>query len=61
MVRLNKEIEKEKNKSADLEHRLQDIEHSRDDIENKNKLLEQEILDSIKSMNQPETKSDQKK
>ncbi|XP_060107068.1 rho GTPase-activating protein 25 [Heteronotia binoei] len=58
VVRLNKEIEKEKNKSADLEHKLQDIEHSRNDIENKNKLIEQEILDSVKSMNQPETKSE---
>ncbi|XP_077162186.1 rho GTPase-activating protein 25 isoform X2 [Paroedura picta] len=57
VVRLNKEIEKEKTKSAELEHKLQDIEHYRDDIENKNKLLEQEILDSMKSTNQPETKS----
>lgn len=58
MVRLSNEIEKEKNKSAELEHKLQDIEHSRDEIENKNRLLEQEILDSIKSMNQPETKNE---
>ncbi|XP_048339105.1 rho GTPase-activating protein 25-like, partial [Sphaerodactylus townsendi] len=50
VVRLNEEIEKEKNKSADLERKLQDIECSRDDTENKNKLLEQEILDSMKSM-----------
>ncbi|XP_015276562.1 PREDICTED: rho GTPase-activating protein 25 [Gekko japonicus] len=61
VVRLNKEIEKEKNKSADLEHKLWDIEYSRDDIENKNKHLEQEILNSIKSTSQPETKSEQRK
>ncbi|XP_054853927.1 rho GTPase-activating protein 25 [Eublepharis macularius] len=52
VVRLNQEIEKEKSKFADLERKLQNIEHSRDDIEDKNKLLEQELLDSMKSRNQ---------
>ncbi|KAJ6653134.1 hypothetical protein lerEdw1_010096 [Lerista edwardsae] len=52
VVRLNEEIEREKNKFADLECRLQDVERSREDVEKKNKLLE----DSIKSMSQAATK-----
>lgn len=52
VVRLNEEVEREKNKFADLECRLQDVERSREDVEKKNKLLE----DSIKSMSQAATK-----
>ncbi|XP_066495465.1 rho GTPase-activating protein 25 [Tiliqua scincoides] len=54
VVRLNKEIEREKNKFVELECRLQDVERSREDVEKKNKLLE----DSIKSMSQAATKGD---
>lgn len=57
MVRLSEELEKEKQKFAQLECQLQNIERSRDDVEMKNKLLEQKISDSIKSMSQSELKT----
>ncbi|XP_053125177.1 rho GTPase-activating protein 25 isoform X3 [Hemicordylus capensis] len=48
VVRLNKEIEKEKEKIAELESKLQNVECSCGNVEEKNKLLE----DSLKSMSQ---------
>ncbi|XP_034976532.1 rho GTPase-activating protein 25 isoform X2 [Zootoca vivipara] len=54
VVKLNKEIEKEKNRFAELESKLQGVERSQADVEKKNKLLE----NSIKSMIQSATKSD---
>ncbi|XP_061448439.1 rho GTPase-activating protein 25 isoform X2 [Rhineura floridana] len=54
VVRLNEEIEKEKSKFAELESKFQNIKCSQVDTEKKNKLLE----DSIKSMNQPASKTE---
>ncbi|CAI5783430.1 GTPase-activating 25 [Podarcis lilfordi] len=54
VVRLNKEIEEEKNRFTELESKLQSVERSQADVEKKNKLLE----NSIKSMIQSATKTD---
>ncbi|XP_050795943.1 rho GTPase-activating protein 25 isoform X1 [Gopherus flavomarginatus] len=56
VVRLNEEIEKEKKKFAALELKLQNVERSREDVEKRNKVLEQEIQDFIKSMSGPRDK-----
>ncbi|XP_007065540.2 rho GTPase-activating protein 25 isoform X1 [Chelonia mydas] len=56
VVRLNEEIEKEKKKFAALELKLQNVERSREDIEKRNKVLEQEIQDFMKSMSDPRDK-----
>ncbi|XP_065254287.1 rho GTPase-activating protein 25 isoform X3 [Emys orbicularis] len=56
VVRLNEEIEKEKKKFAVLELKLQNVERSREDIEKRNKVLEQEIQDFVKSMSNPRDK-----
>uniref|UniRef100_A0A8C3S7R7 Rho GTPase-activating protein 24 n=1 Tax=Chelydra serpentina TaxID=8475 RepID=A0A8C3S7R7_CHESE len=50
VVRLNEEIEKEKKKFVVLELKLQNVERSREDVEKRNKVLEQEIQDFVKSM-----------
>ncbi|XP_039382255.1 rho GTPase-activating protein 25 isoform X1 [Mauremys reevesii] len=56
VVRLNEEIEKEKKKFAALELKLQNVERSREDVEKRNKVLEQEIQDFVKSMSDPRDK-----
>uniref|UniRef100_A0A8C0JDV3 Rho GTPase-activating protein 24 n=1 Tax=Chelonoidis abingdonii TaxID=106734 RepID=A0A8C0JDV3_CHEAB len=56
VVRLNEEIEKEKKKFAVLELKLQNVERSREDVEKRNKVLEQEIQDFVKSMSNPRDK-----
>uniref|UniRef100_A0A8D0L6C8 Rho GTPase-activating protein 24 n=1 Tax=Sphenodon punctatus TaxID=8508 RepID=A0A8D0L6C8_SPHPU len=57
VVRLNEEIEREKKKFAALELELQNVEHSREDVEKRNKVLEQEFQDFVKSMGQSNAKS----
>ncbi|XP_019369878.1 PREDICTED: rho GTPase-activating protein 25 [Gavialis gangeticus] len=57
VVRLNEELENEKKKSAALELKLRNEERSREDVEKRNKVLEQEIQDFVKSMSNPEAKS----
>ncbi|KYO44418.1 rho GTPase-activating protein 25 isoform B [Alligator mississippiensis] len=49
VVRLNEELENEKKKFAALELKLQNVERSREDVEKRNKVLEQEIQDFVKS------------
>ncbi|TFJ99759.1 DDB1- and CUL4-associated factor 8 [Platysternon megacephalum] len=56
VVRLNEEIEKEKKKFAVLELKLQNVERSREDVEKRNKVLEQEIQNFVKSMSNPRDK-----
>uniref|UniRef100_A0A8C3S5V6 Rho GTPase activating protein 25 n=1 Tax=Chelydra serpentina TaxID=8475 RepID=A0A8C3S5V6_CHESE len=55
VVRLNEEIEKEKKKFVVLELKLQNVERSREDVEKRNKVLEQEIQDFVKSMKRDKT------
>ncbi|CAH2274770.1 rho GTPase-activating 25 [Pelobates cultripes] len=50
VVKLNEELEKEKNKRMALEIALQNVERSRDDAEIRNKLLEKEIQGFVKAM-----------
>ncbi|KFW11482.1 Rho GTPase-activating protein 25, partial [Eurypyga helias] len=49
VVRLNKDIEREKKKSEELELKLMNVERSREDMEKKNKMLEEEIKNLSKS------------
>lgn len=53
MVRLNEELEKEKKKSAALEINLRNVERSREDVERRNKTLEEEVKEFVKSMKEP--------
>lgn len=53
MVRLNEELEKEKKKSAALEISLRNVERSREDVERRNKTLEEEVKEFVKSMKEP--------
>ncbi|XP_007476339.1 rho GTPase-activating protein 25 isoform X1 [Monodelphis domestica] len=48
VVRLNKEMEQEKKKLADLEISFQNMEHSRQDLEKRNKILEEELKEYAK-------------
>ncbi|XP_044519519.1 rho GTPase-activating protein 25 isoform X2 [Gracilinanus agilis] len=48
VVRLNKEMEQEKKKLADLEISFQNMEHSRQDLEKRNKVLEEELKEYAK-------------
>ncbi|NWW84075.1 RHG25 protein, partial [Rhynochetos jubatus] len=48
VVRLNKDIEREKKKSEELELKLMNVERSREDMEKKNKMLEEEIKNLAK-------------
>ncbi|KAF6102110.1 Rho GTPase activating protein 25 [Phyllostomus discolor] len=50
VVRLNEELEKEKKKSAALEISLRNVERSREDVERRNKTLEEEVKEFVKSM-----------
>ncbi|XP_032208204.1 rho GTPase-activating protein 25 isoform X3 [Mustela erminea] len=53
VVRLNEELEKEKKKSAALEISLRNVERSREDVERRNKALEEEVKEFVKSMKEP--------
>jgi hypothetical protein len=58
VVRLNEELEKEKKKSAALEISLRNMERTREDVERRNKVLEEEVKEFVKSMKEPKTKTD---
>lgn len=53
VVRLSEELEKEKNRSAALEISLRNVERSREDVEKRNKALEEEVKEFVKSMKEP--------
>ncbi|XP_036986819.2 rho GTPase-activating protein 25 isoform X1 [Artibeus jamaicensis] len=53
VVRLNEELEKEKKKSAALEISLRNVERSLEDVERRNKTLEEEVKEFVKSMKEP--------
>lgn len=55
MVRLSEELEKEKKNSAALEISLRNVERSREDVERRNKVLEEEVKEFVKSMKEPKT------
>lgn len=52
VVKLNEDLEKEKNQRKALEITLQNMERSRDDAEKRNKHLEQEIQGFVRAMSQ---------
>ncbi|MEE6513704.1 hypothetical protein FKM82_021479 [Ascaphus truei] len=52
VVRLNEDLEKERNTRAALEMKLQNIECSRDDAEKRNKHLEKEIQGFVRAMSE---------
>ncbi|XP_042539006.1 rho GTPase-activating protein 25 isoform X1 [Dipodomys spectabilis] len=58
VVRLNEELESEKKKFAALEISLRNVERSREDVERRNKVLEEEVKEFVKSMKEPKTKTD---
>ncbi|XP_053574176.1 rho GTPase-activating protein 25 isoform X2 [Bombina bombina] len=58
VVKLNEELEKERNTRAALEIKLRNIERSRDDAEKRNKRLEEEIQGFVKAMSKAGTKSE---
>ncbi|XP_004849993.1 rho GTPase-activating protein 25 [Heterocephalus glaber] len=55
VVRLNEELEKEKKKFGALEISLRNVERSREDVERRNKVLEDEVKEFVKSMKEPKT------
>ncbi|XP_022422269.1 rho GTPase-activating protein 25-like isoform X2 [Delphinapterus leucas] len=55
VVRLSEELEKEKKKSAALEISLRNVERSREDVERRNKALEEDVKEFVKSMKEPKT------
>ncbi|XP_017819748.4 rho GTPase-activating protein 25 isoform X1 [Callithrix jacchus] len=55
VVRLNEELEKEKKKFAALEISLHNVERSREDVEKRNKALEEEVKEFVKSMKESKT------
>uniref|UniRef100_A0A8C9HC77 Rho GTPase activating protein 25 n=1 Tax=Piliocolobus tephrosceles TaxID=591936 RepID=A0A8C9HC77_9PRIM len=57
VVRLNEELEKEKKKFAALEISLRNMERSREDVEKRNKALEEEVKEFVKSMKEPKTEA----
>lgn len=57
MVRLNEELERERKKFAALEISLRNVERSREDVEKRNKVLEEEVKEFVKSMKKPETET----
>ncbi|KAM3925673.1 rho GTPase-activating protein 25 [Leptodactylus fuscus] len=56
VVKLNEDLEKERNQRKALEITLQNMERSRDDAERRNKHLEQEIQGFVRAMSQAGTK-----
>uniref|UniRef100_A0A096MX56 Rho GTPase activating protein 25 n=1 Tax=Papio anubis TaxID=9555 RepID=A0A096MX56_PAPAN len=57
VVRLNEELENEKKKFAALEISLRNMERSREDVEKRNKALEEEVKEFVKSMKEPKTEA----
>uniref|UniRef100_H0VYE9 Rho GTPase activating protein 25 n=1 Tax=Cavia porcellus TaxID=10141 RepID=H0VYE9_CAVPO len=55
VVKLNEELEKEKKKFAALEISLRNVERSREDVERRNRVLEEEVKEFVKSMKEPKT------
>lgn len=55
VVRLNEELENEKKKSAALEISLRNVERCREDVEKRNKVLEEEVKEFVKSIKEPKT------
>ncbi|KAM5227235.1 rho GTPase-activating protein 25 isoform 2-T2 [Ctenodactylus gundi] len=55
VVRLNEELEIQKKKFAALEISLRNVERSREDVEKRNKVLEEEVKEFVKSMKEPKT------
>uniref|UniRef100_A0A8C6BRT8 Rho GTPase activating protein 25 n=1 Tax=Monodon monoceros TaxID=40151 RepID=A0A8C6BRT8_MONMO len=55
VVRLSEELEKEKKKSAALEISLRNVERSREDVERRNKALEEDVKEFVKSIKEPKT------
>ncbi|XP_042636775.1 rho GTPase-activating protein 25 [Orycteropus afer afer] len=55
VVRLNEELEKEKKKFAALEISFRNVERSREDVEKRNKVLEEEVKEFVKSMKEPKS------
>ncbi|XP_076990555.1 rho GTPase-activating protein 25 isoform X2 [Tamandua tetradactyla] len=55
VVRLNEELETEKKKFTALEISLRNVERSREDVEKRNKVLEEEVKEFVKSMKGPKT------
>lgn len=50
MVRLSEDLEKEKKKFAALEITLRNVERSREDVEKRNRALEEEVKEFVRSM-----------
>lgn len=55
VVRLNEELENEKKKSAALEISLRNVERCREDVEKRNRVLEEEVKEFVKSIKEPKT------
>lgn len=55
VVRLNEELEKERKKVEALEISLRNVERSREDVERRNKVLEEEVKEFVRSMKEPKT------
>ncbi|XP_054977766.1 rho GTPase-activating protein 25 [Sorex araneus] len=55
VVRLNEELEKEKKKFEALEITLRNVERSREDVERRNKALEEEVKEFVRSMKESKT------
>ncbi|XP_011363926.1 rho GTPase-activating protein 25 [Pteropus vampyrus] len=55
VVRLSEELEKEKKNSAALEISLRNVERCREDVEKRNKALEEEVKEFVKSVKEPKT------
>lgn len=58
VVRLNEELERERKKFAALEISLRNVERSREDVEKRNRVLEEEVKEFVKSMEKSKTKTD---
>lgn len=58
VVRLNEELERERKKFAALEISLRNVERSREDVEKRNRVLEEEVKEFVKSMEKPKTKTE---
>lgn len=54
-MRLSEELEKEKKNSAALEISLRNVERCREDVERRNKALEEEVKEFVKSVKEPKT------
>lgn len=58
VVRLNEELERERKKFEALEISLRNVERSREDVEKRNRVLEEEVKEFVKSMEKSKTKTD---